>query len=445
MESPILVVDDEPDMRIALTHVLNRSGYLVDTASNGTEALLKFKKYKYCVVITDVKMPGMSGTDLLAALKKISSEVPVIIMSAYGTIGKAVEAMKMGASDYLLKPFSYEKMENLINKLISSNENKARDKSEEPFCKAQAGKKIITQNPRMLEIIEQAKNIASTNATVLIQGESGTGKELLALFIHQNSVKKNGAYIPVNCAALPEGLAESDLFGHEKGSFTGAVIKKVGKFELANNGTIVLDEISEMAKPLQAKLLRVLQENEVYTVGGCKPVPINARVIAISNVVLTKAVQEEKFREDLFYRVNVIPFIIPPLRERREDIPLLTDFFLSKYNSPSGKKKVKIAKDAVTLLARHDWKGNIRELENVIERAVLLGNGNVISATHLFLNESEIKSNPRIHIKAGLSVKEMEKELIVQTLKEVNNNRTHAADLLGISIRTLRNKLIEYQ
>ena len=201
----------------------------------------------------------------------------------------------------------------------------------------------------------------------------------------------------------------------------------------------------EMAKPLQAKLLRVLQENEVYTVGGCKPVPINARVIAISNVVLTKAVQEEKFREDLFYRVNVIPFIIPPLRERREDIPLLADFFLSKYNPPSGKKKVKIAKDAVTLLVRHDWKGNIRELENVIERAVLLGNGNVISATHLFLNESEIKSNPRIHIKAGLSVKEMEKELIVQTLKEVNNNRTHAADLLGISIRTLRNKLIEYQ
>ena len=425
-------------MRVALTHVLNRSGYSVESASSGNEALKKFKKDKYSVVITDVKMPKMSGIEFLARIKKISPAIPVIIMSAYGTINKAVEAMKMGASDYLVKPFSYEEMETVVSKVSSRHQvNHLNDK----FPKA---KKIITQDPALLEIIEQAENIASTNATVLVQGESGTGKEMLALFIHQSSKQKTGAYIPVNCAALPESLAESELFGHEKGAFTGAVCKKPGKFELAANGTIVLDEISEMNKHLQAKLLRVLQENEVYRVGGCKPVPIDARVIAISNINLTKAVQKENFREDLFYRINVIPFTIPPLRERLGDIPLLVDHFLNKYSCSGSRGKIEIRTDALSLLKEHAWKGNIRELENIIERAVLLGNGDLILPKHLFLDQSAVAGNRRIPLMAGLSVKEMEKKLILQTLMDVGDNRTHAAELLGISIRTLRNKLKEY-
>lgn len=443
---PILVVDDEPEMRIALTHALSHSGYSVESASSGLEALEKFEADKFSLIITDVKMPGMSGIEVLEKVKKRSPKIPVIMITAYGTINNAVEAMQEGASDYILKPFSTEILEAAIKKVYINSNGKAQGKLLEVYSKRNSEiKRIITHDPKFLNILELAKNVASSNATVLIMGQSGTGKELLAYFIHQHSGKSDRPYVAINCAALPESLAESELFGYEKGAFTGAVSRKIGKFELADQGTIILDEITEIAIPLQAKLLRVIQEREIDRVGGDKPVPVDTRIIAISNIDINKAVKEGKFREDLFYRINVIPLTIPPLRERKGDIPLLANYFLEKYSLSNNKKMTKIAGETIALLSRYDWKGNVRELENTIERAVLLGKGEVLLPEHLFLEELGSDEGKSVPIRAGQSVKEMEKELIYHTLEEVSNNRTHAAKLLGISIRTLRNKLREYK
>ena len=441
----ILVVDDEPEMRLAVSHALSRSGYSVETAANGFEGLDKFKSEQFNIVITDVKMPDLSGLDVLAEVKKMSPEVPVIMITAYGTINRAVDAMKEGAADYILKPFSFETLKAAVKKLGPRPGVRCRNNFIEVYSRSNSEKKrIITQDPRLLKITNLAKNVATSNATILILGESGTGKELLASFIHQNSRRATKPYVAINCASLPENLAENELFGHEKGSFTGAETKKLGKFEMANHGTILLDEISEMAMPLQAKLLRVLQEREIDRVGGTRTIPIDVRIIAISNVDLKLAVQKGKFREDLFYRLNVIPFTIPPLRERKDDIPLLASYFLSKHSANHNKKMKRIAKDTISLLLKYDWKGNVRQLENIIERAVLLGDGEVLLSGHLFLEDDDINRDGQFPLRVGSSLKEMERELILQTLTEVDNNRTHAAKLLGISIRTLRNKLKEY-
>ncbi|MGD8801511.1 MAG: sigma-54 dependent transcriptional regulator, partial [Desulfobacterales bacterium] len=300
---------------------------------------------------------------------------------------------------------------------------------------------------KLLEILKLAKNVANSRSTILIQGESGTGKELLAAYIHEHSGYPDEPYIALNCAALPDTLAESELFGHEKGAFTGAVGRKMGKFELAKYGTVVLDEISEMTLPLQAKLLRVLQEREIDRIGGSRPVPMNARVVAISNKELKKAVAKGKFREDLYYRINVVPFTVPPLRERPGDIPLLVTHFLEKFCNLNQRKMLNISDAAMARLTQKHWKGNIRELENTIERAVLIGNGPELLPEHLFLDvaEPDGASQTAGTIQAGMTVKEMEKKLITCTLQEVDDNRTRAAELLGISIRTLRNKLKEYK
>ena len=445
-EQSILVVDDEPDMRTALSHALGRSGYLVDTASSGLEGLEKFKEDKHSLVITDMKMPEISGMEVLAGVKKMCPTVPVIMITAYGTINKAVEAMKEGASDYILKPFSSDALEEAVGKACRSLDSLKKAGSPKVCSeKKPAKKKIITQDSELEKIVGLAKSIAPSNATALILGESGTGKELLAFYIHQNSGRSGGSYVAVNCAALPENLAESELFGHEKGAFTGAETKKPGKFELANHGTILLDEISEMPMALQAKLLRAIQEKEIDRVGGSKPVAIDARIIATSNIDLKEAVKKGKFREDLFYRLNVIPLTIPPLRERKGDISLITEYFLKRYSLANNKKMTRIAEETVTLLMKYDWKGNVRELENTIERAVLLGDGEILLPKHLFLDEPENDGEKQIPVSVGLSVKEMERELIFQTLKEVRGNRTHAAKILGISIRTLRNRLREYK
>lgn len=446
--APILVVDDEPDMRAALSHALNRGGFSVESAASGSEAVLQLKKNRFSLVITDVKMPQMSGMELLATVKTISPHMPVIMITAYGTINNAVEAMQEGATDYLLKPFSFETLEVAVKKAIEdSNGNGKKGASRLKSNEYSAPKIIITEDPKVQELLKLARSLATSRATVLIQGESGTGKELLAGFIHHHGHQKDGPYVAVNCAALPETLAESELFGHEKGAFTGAVARKIGKFELAQNGTIVLDEISEMSPPLQAKLLRVLQEREIDRVGGSQPVAIYARVIAISNVDLGKAVTDGRFREDLYYRINVVPLTIPPLRDRKDDIILLANYFLKKYSAMNDKKMNAISKDAISLLVSHDWKGNVRELENAIERAVLIGNGDVLLCEHLSLSAAATAASPRpaSGTTIGTTVREMEKELIVKTLKEVNDNRTRAAELLGISIRTLRNKLREYK
>ncbi|MBN1277426.1 MAG: sigma-54-dependent Fis family transcriptional regulator [Deltaproteobacteria bacterium] len=441
----ILVVDDEPDMRLALSHALSRSGHSVECASSGFEALEKFRKDNYSMVITDMKMPEMTGMELLGKVKGMSPQVPVIMITAYGTINNAVEAMQEGASDYILKPFSAETLEATVKKAGMSLHDQKRvnvniiddEGSPEP-------KRIITRDKELNNVLSLARDVAPSNATVLIQGESGTGKELLASYIHHYSGRKDSPYVAVNCAALPENLAESELFGHERGSFTGAVGRKIGKFELANDGTILLDEITEMPLQLQAKLLRVLQEREIDRVGGSRPVPIDIRVIAVSNIDLKKAVREGRFREDLYYRINVIPLYIPPLRERKHDIPLLAEFFLEKYNSRNARKMTGIADETISLLLKYGWKGNVRELENTIERAVLLGKGDVLLPKHLFLEDREDSRKEALKVRVGTSVREMEKELIFQTLREVGDNRTQAAELLGISIRTLRNKLKEY-
>lgn len=440
----VLIVDDEPDMRMALSHALTRSGYHVDTASSGLEGLEKFKEDKHNLVITDMKMPEISGMEVLAGVKKICPMVPVIMITAYGTINKAVEAMKEGASDYILKPFSSGALEEALEKAWKSINSNGRSDKRDPETRP-TEKKIITQDSELGRIVDLAESIAPSNATALILGESGTGKELLAFHIHQNSGRSGGAYVAVNCAALPENLAESELFGHEKGAFTGADIKKPGKFELANHGTILLDEISEMPMNLQAKLLRAIQEKEIDRVGGSRPIPIDARIIATSNIDLKEAVHKGSFREDLFYRLNVIPLTMPPLRERKGDIPLLTEYFLKRYSRANHKNMTKIAEETVTLLMKYDWKGNVRELENTIERAAILGQGDTLLPKHLFLEKPEQEDRGQIPFGVGLSVKEMERELIVQTIKEVKGNRTHAAKILGISIRTLRNRLREYR
>lgn len=446
--APILVVDDESEMRSALSHALTREGFAVESAVSGTKALSKIKKDSVSLVITDLKMPEMTGMELLGAVKKIAPEIPVIVITAYGSIHNAVEAMQAGAADYLLKPFSFEVLGTTVKRVLGSIEGNGDHRLSKQGTTAQPTvKTLVTQDTKLLDILKLAKSVATSRSTVLIQGESGTGKELLAAYIHENSGFKDEPYVAVNCAALPDTLAESELFGHEKGAFTGAVSRKMGKFELAKHGTVVLDEISEMSPPLQAKLLRVLQEREVDRVGGSRSVPMHARVVAISNIDLKKAVSENKFREDLFYRVNVVPFTIPPLRERQKDIPLLVEHFLEKYCRLNNQDKKEVSKAAMTQLANNEWKGNIRELENSIERAVLISDGPELLPEHFFLDTADgaNHSHSAISMQAGMTVKEMERQLITKTLEEVNDNRTHAAELLGISIRTLRNKLKEYQ
>lgn len=445
---PILVVENQPDMRTELEQSLNRVGFPVDSASDGPEALDMFKAATYGMVIADEQSSGRGGLEVLNSFKKISPQIPVVIMTSQGSVHHAVEAMQAGACDYILKPFSFEILERTIKKAIRPlTGNGGLTSGAGAVPNPQTGKEIITRNPNLQGILQQARNIAPSSATVLIQGESGTGKELLAAYVHRHSLHPEAPYVAINCAALPDTLAESELFGHEKGSFTGAVGRKIGKFELVKNGTLVLDEISEMPLPLQAKLLRVLQEKEIDRIGGTRPIPINARVIAISNVDLKKAVKDGRFREDLYYRINVIPLTLPPLRQRKEDIELLACYFIERYCRLNHKKKITIDDAALEVLLNHTWEGNVRELENTMERAVLIGNGRHISVQNLLLEASEnrVESSDMLRFKAGCTVRDMEKELIVRTLQDVNDNRTQAAELLGISIRTLRNKLREYK
>jgi len=429
MEPRVLVVDDEPSMCRALSAVLERFGLKVSTALDGLQGLTKFRRDVYDLVIADLKMPGMSGVELLKEIKRISPRTPVVLLTAYGTIEGAVEAMKEGAFDFLQKPFSPEVLRDVVSRAL-----RPRDQD------SPKSRPIITQSPLMLEVLDMAREVAKSSAPILITGESGTGKELLARYIHEHSPRSRGPFVAINCAALPEGLLESELFGHERGSFTGAVSQKKGKFELAHGGTILLDEISEMPLALQAKLLRVLQEGEIDRVGGLKPIPVDVRPIATSNQDLSERIRQGKFREDLYFRLNVVHLKLPPLREREEDIPLLAEYFLEKYARLNGKPVKEFSPEALEKLSRYSWPGNVRQLENVIHRAVLLARSERITAEDLILEE-EIGVG---RMGAGLSLREMEKRLIIETLRRVGGNRTRAAKLLGVSVRTIRNKLKEY-
>jgi DNA-binding NtrC family response regulator len=445
---PILVVDDHPNTVAEVTRSLNSAGFQVETVPDGSEAFERCQATHYSLIIADAHASRTDDRELLSSVKNIAPHIPVIIMTANGSVNHAVEAMHSGAADYLLKPFSPESLEKTVSRALGSGSGNGRSRATSQISgSVPEHKEILTQNQTMMDILKQAREVAPSRANILIRGESGTGKELIAAYVHQHSRHPEAPYVALNCAALPDTLAESELFGHEKGSFTGATGRKIGKFELARKGTVVLDEISEMALPLQAKLLRVLQEREVDRIGGTRPVAIDARVVAISNVDLKKAVAEGKFREDLYYRINVIPLTLPPLRERRDDIELLARRFLKKFCQENRKEVTGIEKAAMNMLLGHDWKGNVRELENVIERAVLIGQGPDVKPEHLLLDASVDRPSfsHNLEISAGCTVRQMEKKLIFRTLREVDDNRTQAAELLGISIRTLRNKLHEYK
>jgi len=452
----VLIVDDDPQMLIAMTEAMKWSQLSVLTAGSGLEAIEVLQKNQFRIVITDLRMPGVTGLDLLRETKSVSPRTQVVLVTAHGTVNNAVEAMKLGAFDYLVKPFAFADLQSVVQRALYKNESFLTQSRSRSHCP------VITQDPDMRATLELAEQAARGRATMLIQADSGTGKELLAKWIHQMSPRSQGPYVAVNCAALPDNLLEAELFGYEKGAFTGANAQKPGKFELADTGTILLDEIGEMVPQLQAKLLRALQEQEVDRIGGRKPIPIDIRVIATTNRNLKALVREGKFREDLYYRLNVIPLTIPPLRKRKNDIPLLAQHFCEKHGQTESGRKLELAPEALALLSRHDWPGNVRELENVIQRGATLTSGSIILAKDLFLDrdtadspacedpvrdDSALASSvlPGLDLKAGVSVSEMERKLINITLEQTSGNRTRAAELLGISLRTLRNKLREYR
>jgi two-component system response regulator FlrC len=454
----ILVVDDEPAMRAGLTEVLARGGFAVEAAATAEEALARLAGAgdpgsptapPADLLVTDLRLPGMSGLDLMREVRQAGLEVGVIVMTAHGTIEDAVTAMKLGAFDFLTKPFSPGDLLHLAARATGERGRAAagdgagvRGGGRARGAEAAAPRRraLITRDPAMLRVLEIAESVASSRAPVLVEGESGTGKELLARFLHEQGCRRTRPFVAVNCAALPRDLLESELFGHERGAFTGAIGRKIGKFELANGGTILLDEVSEMEPGLQAKLLRVLQEYEVDRVGGMAPVPVDVRVVATTNRTLRELVDRGRFREDLYYRLTVVPLTLPPLRARRGDVEALAAHFLERFG---GARRLTLSPTALEWLGQRPWPGNVRELENVIERAALLARGPALEPA-----DFEDGAPPALAIAtslAGLTVREMERRLIVDTLKRTRNNRTQAAKLLGISIRTLRNKLSEYR
>jgi len=446
MVESILVVDDEPLVRDLLREILKREGYQVSVANDGVSALKKIKENFFDVVITDVRMPKMDGISLLKKIKGLSPSTSVIVITAYGSIENAVEAMKEGACDYLTKPIMPDQVKIAIQK-ISQYQSLLREnrylKSEINYVYRE--KRLIGESSAMKKVYKMISKAAPTKSTVLIYGETGTGKELVARAIHNASPRRERPFIKVNCAALPEELLESELFGYEKGAFTGALEKKEGRFELANTGTILLDEISETSFNFQAKLLRVLQEEEFERVGGTKTIKVDVRVIATTNVNPVEAVTKGKLREDLYYRLNVIPIHLPPLRERKEDIPLLADYFLKKYSRQNGKNLKGISPGCIRAMKAYDWPGNVRELENAIQRAVVVSEGEYLLPQDLFLGVTCEKEEVPPSFFDSLSLEEMEKKLIEHVLCKVDGNRTRAAEILGVSVRTVRNKIKKYR
>ena len=443
----ILIVDDESEMRVALETTLKREKFQLTCAEDGKQALDKMEDDDFDLILTDVRMPKVNGLELLRAVKERSPKTQVVMMTAYGTIDNAVEAMKEGAFDYLIKGSGFS-----ADVLVSTVKRAFLDPGSyvppvlRPTTQMESlgnMKRIVTQNEEMKKLLQFAENVSYSKSTVLIMGETGTGKELFARYIHQCSPRSEKPFMAVNCAALPEGLLESELFGHEKGSFTGATENKEGKFELANNSSLLLDEVTEMSPPLQAKLLRVLQEHEVDKIGGRAPIPVDVRVIATSNRDIRKRIQDHEFREDLYYRLNVVPINLIPLRERIDDIPVLVENFINQFCQENGKSSIKVDSATLTLLKKYRWPGNIRELGNIVERSCLMCQGDTMLPSHLFFDK-ELYRNEKEAPRMSGTIYEIEKELIMQTLEEVSGNKTKAADSLGISIRTLRNKLNEY-
>ncbi len=435
MAATILVIDDEEHMRWIIGKAISREGYRVIAAACGSDGLARFAESGPDLVLLDLKLPDMSGIEVLRAIKTEQPRVPVIMITAHGTVETAIEAMKTGAADYISKPFDMEELKIIIRRSLEVVELA----SEVDYLRGELGEilgtTLIGNSPAIAEIKDLIGKVADTQATVLIEGESGTGKEVVARLLHQQSSRANKPFVAVNCAAIPESLLESELFGYERGAFTGAVSRKKGKFEIASGGTLFLDEVGEVSPKIQVKLLRVLQEKNFERVGGNEAIKMDARIIAATNKNLKKSVRDGEFREDLYYRLQVIPVYMPPLRERREDIADLVDYFLKKY---AGGRNIKgLGPEAMALMSRYDWPGNIRELENAIERAVILCSGGVITPKYLpreVTGEDRAEKGLPIDLPdEGVSLDDIERNLIIKALEKSGGNQTKASRLLGIT------------
>jgi two-component system response regulator HydG len=435
----ILVVDDQASVRELLKAVLESDGHEVETAADGETAVARVGTGYHDLVVMDIRMPGIDGVEALERMKAVSPGTGVVIMTAYASVETAVRAMKLGALDYVTKPIDIDEVRAVVSRFIETIEP-----PEEAGVEVEPSGDVVGASAAIREVLRVAHLVAESDATVLVLGESGTGKEIIAREIHRASVRVRKPFVAVNCSAIPEGLLESELFGHEKGSFTGAVRQRDGRFEAADGGTIFLDEIGDMSPALQSKLLRFLQDHTIQRVGSSRDVVVDARVIAATNRDLEKDVADGRFREDLYFRLNVVTIVVPPLRERLEDVPPLVDHFL-KLQAPSGGKPKKVSPRAMRLVMRYDWPGNVRELENAVQRAVVLSRGETIFPEHLPAKVQAAGGTAGDEaLTPGKTIREVERDIIVKTLKETGGNRSKAAEILGIARRTLQNKIKEY-
>jgi len=435
--SRVLIVDDEAAMRAALEANFRRRGWRVETADGVTDALSKFHSAPSTLVVTDMRMADGDGMQVMQGVRTMMPDTPVIFLTAYGSVPDAVQAIREGACDYLQKPVSFEQLEAAAERFLEPHGETARGDGSAAF-------EGVGASAGFCSVIARARRVARTDADVLIEAESGTGKELLARLIHHASPRAEGPFVAVNCSAFPDNLLESELFGHVRGAFTGANNAKPGKFELADGGTLLLDEISELPQTLQPKLLRALQEREIDRLGDTKPVPVNVRVIATTNRSLRAQVDAGLFRADLYYRLHVVPLTIPPLRERREDIGALAEYFLRKHEPKTQRGMFRIAPELTAQMERHDWPGNVRELENLVRRALALASGTVLGAQSLDASGSPSREQASDAVRSGVTLQNMERQLLVKTLEATGGNRTRAAELMGVSLRTVRNKIREY-
>jgi DNA-binding NtrC family response regulator len=446
----VLIVEDDASARVGLEQLVQSWGYLADSAVDGEEALEKVTSFRPDVIVTDLVMPRLDGLGLLRALKAQGDDITMIILTAQGTVETAVEAMKDGAYDYLTKPVDIQRLRILLEKVVERQDTLREVKVlRRQLRERGAFGPMIGSSPGMRKIYTVIEAAAPTSASILISGESGTGKELVAQSVHQLSPRAGFPFIALNCAAIPETLLESEIFGHEKGAFTGAMERRQGCFELADRGTLFLDEIAEMLPVTQAKLLRVLQERKFRRLGGRQEQSVDVRVIAATNLEPKEAVKQGKLREDLYYRLNVFSIELPPLRDRKEDIPLLIQSFLNEFNAQHDRSVAAVAPDAQRLLEDYSWPGNVRELRNVIERASILTSGEFIRRDHLPPEVARPEPTPgpsdAVALSPGITVDEAEQRLILMTLEHTRNNKTRAAEILGISLKTLHNKLKKFR
>jgi DNA-binding NtrC family response regulator len=436
------VVDDEEQMRDLLAKVLERKGYEVSVCGDGAEALTLLEREPADLVITDVRMPGLNGMEALRAVKELNPEIVVLIMTAFGSIDQAVQAVKEGAYDYINKPFKIDEILLTIQKALEERHLRHEVSTLRQELRTRYHfENLIGKSRAMQEVFGLIEQVAGSRSTVMVYGKSGTGKELVAKAIHYNSPRSAKAFVAVNCAAIPAELLESELFGHEKGAFTGAIATKVGKFELATGGTLFLDEIGHMRLDLQAKILRALQEREIERVGGTRTIKIDVRVLAATNRDLKKAIEDGTFREDLYYRLNVVPITLPDLKDRQEDIPLLANHFVQKFAPESNPAMREIAKEAMAILMSHTWPGNVRELENVIERAVTLGRGPAVEPRDLPPQLAGGTNPLERALAKEASLEDLEKDYIAMILRRTKGHQIRAASILGIDRRTLYRKI----